>query len=204
MCNGPTGLLCVDCESSCRDSSAPWDSCCSNFVNAKEFSAAIVNSLGRLPEEKAFSVIGFSGDAQLASGLTSTAQTVSVINSLAYAGGQGNHAGAIELCQSTLSSSPISKRAIVLITDGQQGVPNYLLEGTAELAATNAKNAGTLIIPILIPPDAPDTNDSSIPFIHDISSDGQYFNVPSYDRSSIISSVISQVQERLAEHSWCS
>lgn len=199
ICNGPSGALCIGCpnDNICQEPGVSFNSCCNNFANVRELSTAIVNSLGELPTEKSFSVVQFASDAQLVSGLAPFGETLSTIDQLIYSGGLADHSSAIATCQQSLYSSlyaPDRNRFIILVTDGNTGVPDYVPVGAAEASATSAKNEGTIIIPILIPPDSPDTNYQSIPFLIDLSSDGAIIDVTDYDLSKIL-----QVQERLVE-----
>mmetsp|Transcript_2812 Transcript_2812/g.4363 ORF Transcript_2812/g.4363 Transcript_2812/m.4363 type:complete len:214 (+) Transcript_2812:1049-1690(+) len=209
LCNSYTGDLCIGCpqiiassdvqESFCRDVGVSWRSCCSNFAYVKELATLIVNSLGDLPVDKSFSVVQFASDARVVSGLSSTAQTLSTIRQLTYSGGLDNHADAIQTCEQSLSSSFNEKKMIMLITDGETGVPASVPEGATESAATSAKNKGTIIFPVLVPPDAPDTNEGSIPLLSRISSSGKVFDFTDDDVSSDL-----QSQEELLNHVLCS
>mmetsp|Transcript_665 Transcript_665/g.1385 ORF Transcript_665/g.1385 Transcript_665/m.1385 type:complete len:231 (+) Transcript_665:1615-2307(+) len=208
ICNGRTGDLCTGCpqiiqssdiqESFCRDVGVNWNSCCSNFANVKELATSIVRLLGNLPVDKYFSVVQFASDARLVSGLSSTGQTLSTISQLSYSGGLDNHASAIHKCQQTLSPSTNEKRIIMLFTDGETGTPDYVPTGAIESAASSAKNEGTLIFTVLVPPDAPDTNEGAIPIFSRISSNGEVFDFTDRDMSSVL-----QVQERLLNHVSC-
>lgn len=177
-----------------------WSSCCSNFAKVKELITVIVNSLGDLPAEKSFSVVQFASDSRLVSGLSSTAQTLSTVGQLVYSGGHGDHSSAINTCRQSLSSSLFSDRKnfIVLITDGKTSLPESVPDNAADLAAESAKNEGTFIIPVVIPPDAPDIS-QGIPFLVGISSGGEIFDVRDYDVSKI-----QQLQERLVGQVSCS
>mmetsp|Transcript_27648 Transcript_27648/g.50360 ORF Transcript_27648/g.50360 Transcript_27648/m.50360 type:complete len:249 (+) Transcript_27648:2626-3372(+) len=209
ICNGYTGALCVGCpqiiassdiqESFCRDVGVSWRSCCSNFAYVKELATLIVNLLGDLPVDKSFSVVQFASDARVVSGLSSTAQTLSTIGQLTYSGGLDNHADAIQKCEQSLSSSFNEKKMIMLITDGETGVPAYVPEGATESAATSAKNKGTFIFPVLVSPDAPDTNEGAIPLLSRISSSGKVFDFTDNNVSSDL-----QAHEDLLNHVLCS
>lgn len=208
ICNGRTGALCTGCpqiilssdiqESFCRDVGVNWNSCCSNFANVKELATSIVRLLGNLPVDKYFSVVQFASDARLVSGLSSTGQTLSTISQLSYTGGLDNHASGIQKCQQTLSPSTSEKRIIMLVTDGETGTPDYVPAGAIESAATSAKNEGTFIFTVLVPPDAPDTNEGAIPIFSRISSNGEVFDFTDRDMSSVL-----QVQEGLLNHVSC-
>jgi len=205
ICNGPTEALCTECtelpdlqDSFCRDAGVSWGSCCDNFADIKRLTLLFVILLGNLPEDKDFSVVEFASDARVVSGLSSTGKAVSAVTRLSYSGGPDNHASAIEMCQQTLSLSSNRKRIIVLVTDGETGMPNNVPEGAAESAATSAKNEGTFIIPVLVSPDAPDTNEGAIPLMSRISSDGEVYDFTDYGVSSI-----AEVQERLIDQILC-
>jgi len=176
-----------------------WNSCCNNFANVKELATVIVNLLGDLPVDISFSVVQFASDARVVSGLSSAGQTLSTIGQLTYSGGLDNHASAIDMCQQTLSSSSNEKRIIMLLTDGETGVSEYVPEGAAESAATSAKSEGTFIIPVLVSPDAPDTNEGAIPLLSRLSSSGEVFDFTDYDMAGVL-----QLQEELLDHVSCS
>ena len=140
----------------------------------------MVNALGQLPGEQSFSIVQFATDAALVSGLASADDTMFTIDALSYSGGVTNHADAINTCQQTLSVSPFPNREnfIMLITDGESSAPELDPEAAAEAAATNAKNAGTFIIPIFISP----TNDwDTLTFMRRLSSDNQVFDVTGFE-----------------------
>jgi len=86
----------------------------------------------------------------------------------------------------------------MLFTDGETGTPDYVPTGAIESAASSAKNEGTLIFTVLVPPDAPDTNEGAIPIFSRISSNGEVFDFTDRDMSSVL-----QVQERLLNHVSC-
>mmetsp|Transcript_41798 Transcript_41798/g.87737 ORF Transcript_41798/g.87737 Transcript_41798/m.87737 type:complete len:676 (+) Transcript_41798:110-2137(+) len=208
LCNGRTGALCIGCpqimpssdaeESYCRDMGVSYSSCCNNFATVKALTSVIVNWLGDLPAGKSFSVVEFASDARVVSGLSSTAQTLATIGQLTFSGGLDNHASAIQMCQQTLSSSSLEKRVIVLITDGETGVPDHVAEGATEAAAYFAKADGIFIIPVLVSPDPPDTNEGATTLLSRISSDGQVFDFTDNNMSSA-----RQVQEQLLNHVSC-
>lgn len=159
-----------------------WGSCCENFAKIQAYARVVVTSLAVLPaDSKSFSVVQFASDGRIASGLASAGQAMSTISQLTYSGGLDDHPSGIKLCQDTLSASPIEQRFIVLITDGETGKPQNIADGSTEIAANDAKNAGSFIIPILVPPDAPETYESSIPLMERVSSDGEVLQVLDYD-----------------------
>jgi len=204
VCNDDTGSECTRCraaflpmffDSECRDRSVSEDTCCENFGIVKEFSSLMVNSLGDFPAEKSFSVVQFATNAQLAGGLASAEQALTVIDRLDYTGGLTNHASAIQMCQGMLPSSGDRKNFIMLITDGISSEPFLDPEGEAENAATSAKSDGTFIIPIFISPYANDW--SALAFMSRLSSDGKVFDVTDFES-------LDGLQDRLVDQVSCS
>lgn len=186
VCSDGMGSECNECRaaflpifftSECRDKFVSEDTCCNNFANVKEFSSLMVDLLGEFPAEKSFSLVQFATDAQLVSGLSSTSQTLLVIDRLDYTGGFTNHAAAIQKCRGVLPTWDGRKNFIMLITDGVSSEPGLDPEGAAEAAASSAKRDGTFIIPIFISP----RNDlSALAFMRRLSSDGKVFDVTDF------------------------
>jgi len=179
VCNDGNGSDCLECDSECRDSSVSKDTCCNNVANIKDFSSLMVDLLGDFPAEKSFSVVQFATEARLVNGLSSTAQTIQVIDKkLDYTGGSTNHASAIQMCQRNLQSFRNMKNFIILITDGVSTEPERDPEDAAEAAATSAKNDGIFIIPVLI---SPRNDKNALAFMGRLSSDGKVFDVTDFD-----------------------
>lgn len=211
VCNDSSGSDCLGCstppslfssvlsifftpESDCRDSFVSEDTCCANFAIVKDFSSLIVNSLGDIPVEKSFSVVQFATNAQLVRGLSSGAQTLSVIDRLDYTGGLTNHAAAIEKCQETFLATGNRKNFIMLITDGVPSEPDVNPEGAAETAARLVKNDETFITPVFISP----KNDwSALSFMKRLSSDGRVFDVTDFGS-------LNSLQQTLVDQVSCS
>lgn len=211
VCNDSSGSDCLECstspslfasvlniffasESECRDSFVSEDTCCANFAIIKDFSSLIVNSLADIPVKKSFSVVQFATNAQLVSGLSSEAQTLSVIDKLDYAGGLTNHAAAIQECQETFSATGNRKNFIMLITDGVSSEPNVDPEGAAETAARLVKNDETFITPVFI---SPENDWSALSFMKRLSSDGRVFDVTDFGS-------LNSLQQTLVDQVSCS
>lgn len=177
-----------------------WSSCCSNFAKVKDLAKLLVNLIEGLPVNTDFSVVQFSSDARVVSGLSSAAQTSSTIDYMTYTGGLDNHGSAIQSCQQTLSSSPNDKRIIMLITDGQTGMPPDSSDESAELAANSAEGDGSVVVPVLVSPDPPDTNENAIPLMERISSDGRLFDFTEYT-TGVSSALV--LREELLDHLSC-
>ena len=181
VCNDGLGSECLQCKaqflpfffnSECKDRWVDEDTCCNNFDSVKDFSKLMVNLLGDFPAEKSFSVVQFATDSQLASGLSSTADVLRVIDKLDYTGGLTNHASAIQRCERSLQSFTSRKKYIVLITDGVSTEPADDPEGAAKAAATSAKNDGVFILPIFI---SSDNDWSAQSFMRSLSSNGNTY-----------------------------
>ncbi|KAL7525567.1 hypothetical protein ACHAXR_002562, partial [Thalassiosira sp. AJA248-18] len=130
---------CLKCSPSifCQDMGLDQATCCRNFADVKGFSSLLVNSMEEdFPTvEKSFSVVQFGKDSVVESELSSSNQTLLVLDGMEYLGGSTNHASAIEACQRTFSSSIADSRQqfILLITDGVSTWPEGNPEGTAEV-----------------------------------------------------------------------
>ena len=198
------GILnpCTGCSPGifCQDGGFDKDTCCSNFADIKEFAKLMVNSLDEeFPKvDKSFSVVQFEASAQVESELSSShgEQTLTALGEMEYLGGYTNHASAIEACQQTLSSSSEDrKQFILLITDGVSTWPREDPVGTAEAAATSAKEAGVNIIPVFISTayDGDEVEDA-LAFMRGLSSDGKVFDVTDFaSLNSLKESLVNQV-----------
>ena len=138
--------------------------------------SSLVAKLGELPTDQDFSVVSFGTDVQVASTSESAKQAVKTLNKVRYSGGKTNMVGAINSCQNALLASPENRKNIImLITDGAPSVPTKDAPLITELAATDVKNQGTFIVPILIE----DPANQFIPEVaflkNRISSDGKVF-----------------------------
>lgn len=178
VCNGNSNSLCTVCEPQniCNTGGHNLSRCCSNFDNIIEFTRSLVSALGELPTDQDFSVVHFGTIVEVASTLESSKQSVKTLNKLKYSGGKTNMVGAINSCQSTLASSPPDrKNLMLLITDGAPSVPDTNAPLITANAATDAKNQGTFIIPILI--ESPTSQYiQEVDFLrNNISSDGNVF-----------------------------
>lgn len=209
LCNGNTGALCIGCptvrpssdpqEQYCRDAGVEWSSCCANFADVKELAASIVTSLGSVPADTSFAVVEFASDARVVSRSSPASLTASTIGRLTFSGGLDNHASAIQMCQQTLSSSSHERRIILLVTDGETGRPEYVPEGSTESAAAAARNEGTYIFPVLVPPDPPDANAFAVPRFRRISSSGEVFDFTNDGNAQSVS----KVREEVLRHVSC-
>jgi Mg-chelatase subunit ChlD len=180
----------------CRDYDFPVETCCKNFASVREFSMSIVSSLLKETSPGTlFSVVAFSSDARVASGLSSGDATLSTLSVLAYSGGLTNHESAIQQCQDTFSSSSSEKRknTILLITDGVSTKPYFDPFGRAEAAAKTAKDEGTTIIPIFI---SSDDKSSDLEFMSRLSSSGEVVKVSDFGGlASIQESLVNEVED---------
>ena len=203
ICNGPTDSQCIGCpdDGQCREPSIALNSCCSNFDNIKKLAIAIVNSFDELPTEKFYTLVHFASDAQLVIGLAFTGTTISNIEQLVYTGGMDNHAGAISACERSFDTSwyaaDTRRNAILLITDGLSDTFPTNGEHEANIVAAAAKGEGTVIVPVLVPPDAPDDT-AGIDFVTGLSSDGVLADLRDYDVSKIL-----QLRERVVSLLSC-
>ena len=154
VCNGNSDSLCTGCapQNICNTGDHNFARCCSNFDNIIEFTKSLVSALGELPTDQDFSVVNFGTAVEVASTLESSKQSVKTLKQIKYSGGKTNMVGAINSCQSTLVESPPDRKNLMLIiTDGAPSVPNGVRAPIVTAnAATDAKNQGTFIIPILI------------------------------------------------------
>ncbi len=187
VCNG--GLLgnfglgsddCVGCPIfGCRNLFLDQDTCCNDFNTIRTFSQLIIGALAEFPAEKDFSIVQFATDASIVSLPQPATDALSTVNNLAYSGGITNHAAAISSCRQSLSSSqnPGRKNFIMLITDGEPTAPENA-EAAANLAATQAKSDGILIIPIFI---SPVYDAVALSFMRGLSSDNKVFDVTDFD-----------------------
>lgn len=159
-----------------------------------DFSIAMVDSLRELPTSKNYSIVKFATDAAVVSSLANSNKTVKSLNKLVYSGGMTNLAGAISSCQETFSSSSVDEQKFILvITDGMPSVPDNQPQKVAETAATNAKGAGTFIIPVLIQ-DSEFAPETALAFMENISSDGSVFDVLDFEGlNSIQDSLLTQI-----------
>mmetsp|Transcript_41802 Transcript_41802/g.87753 ORF Transcript_41802/g.87753 Transcript_41802/m.87753 type:complete len:1083 (+) Transcript_41802:251-3499(+) len=205
ICNGPFDNSCTECttlpdrqDSVCRDDGVSWGSCCQNFADMKELAMVLAMVFGNLPGDNDFSVVQFASYARIVTELSSTGTAVVAIGSLTYTGGLDNHASGIEMCQQTLLSSSKSKKIILLVTDGEAGRPYDIPKGAAESAAESAKNDGVIIVPVLVSPDPPDTDENAITFLSQLSNDGEVFDFTGRGALSI-----GQVNDRLIGQISC-
>jgi len=186
VCNGGFFGLgsddCVGCPIfGCRSPNLFFDkdTCCNDFNTIKIFSQLIIEALAEFPAEKDFSIVQFATDASIVSLPQPANDALSTVNNLIYTGGITNHAAAISSCQQSLSSSqnPGRKNFMMLITDGEPTAPENA-EAAANLAATQAKSDGILIIPIFI---SKMYDDVALSFMRGLSSDNKVFDVTDFD-----------------------
>lgn len=187
VCNGNDNGLCLQCDD-CNSGGEKATICCPNFANMLKFTRDLITSLGELPTDQDFSFVHFASNVEVASTLDSAKQAVKTLNQLKYTGGKTNLVGAIDSCQTTLANSPLDRTNLMLIiTDGAPSVPEDPA-AKATAAATDAKTAGTFIIPVLI--EEPSYQTAEKRFLeNNISSDGQVF-VADFDGLSSLQDVL--------------
>jgi len=152
ICNGPLGKGgCEDCKDECNSGGQDKAVCCDNFANMLEFSRSLFQLLGDLPSKQDYSIVHFSNRATTVSTRQNATQARETIRTLIYEGSGTNTAEAINACQSTLDDAPADRKNLMfLLTDGLPSGTAVHSQDDAKSAATNAKNKGTIILPIVI------------------------------------------------------
>lgn len=176
------------CPSTCADSGVNTKSCCNNFLSMKRFALQLVNKFelwyganGNKYAIKEFSTIA-TGEAALESDKTKIFED---INGATFTGGENDDTDiekVIDSCQSTLGTTAGREQLIVLLTDGMatQPTPNPTAEANARAAATDAKNAGTFIVPVHLISGG--NSDKQEVFMNDLGSGGSYTKVSNIDQ----------------------
>ena len=194
VCNNGDGLLCPMCGDRCNTFGFDMATCCSNFFDMKEFVSSIVTSVAELPIKKSFSLVRVATDAVIVRSLGNSKKMLSALDGLEYTGGKTNLAGGITSCQESFATSTDRKNLILVISDGVPTVPDNRAEEAAEAAATNAKNQGSFVIPVLI--SSMLESDDALSVMKMISSDQNVFDVESFD-------ALDSLQESLLEQVYC-
>lgn len=104
-----------------------------------------------MTSRESFSVVKFATSASVVTGLAPSSETVKKLNDLVYSGGYTNHAAAIDSYQLTLSAPTTDadrKNVILFVTDGVATRPEANPYGAANVAASKAKEEGTVILPV--------------------------------------------------------
>lgn len=195
VCNRVWDNPCEGCEPLfyCYDDGVGRDICCNNFRDMVEFAKSMITSLAALQSNQSYSVVQFATNATLVSLLTSSIETLEVMDKMAYSGGLTNHAAAISACQETLAQSPTGdrKNLLLLITDGDPSLPELAAKEAASQAAAEAKEAGTLIISVMI---SSLFKPATLDYMREISSHGAVFNVSGFqDLASLQQSLLEEV-----------
>lgn len=200
LCNRGTGYECVGCLPSpiCNNDGVDLkNTCCGNFHNLKEFGKLLINTLGTIPSDQSYSIVGFATNTSFVSNLEMISDAFSSIDTLAYTGGVTNHAAAISSCQETLSNPDADgrKNMILLITDGNPTEPKDTAEKDAIAAAKQAKQAGSILIPMMISKDDEDDfiDTMTTDYMSQISSNGLFFNASLLALDSLGESLLSKV-----------
>jgi hypothetical protein len=199
LCNRGTGYMCVDCLPSpiCNNDGVDLNTCCGNFHNLKEFDKLLINTLGTIPSDQSYSIVGFATNTSFVSNLEMISDAFSALDTLAYAGGVTNHAAAISSCQETLSNPDVDgrKNMILLISDGTPTEPKDTAEKDAIAAAKEAKQAGSILIPMMISTDEEDDSIDTMTtdYMSQISSNGLFFNASLLALDSLGESLLSKV-----------
>eukprot|EP00984_Skeletonema_dohrnii_P020892 scaffold10294_cov102-Skeletonema_dohrnii-CCMP3373.AAC.2 len=202
LCNRGTGYECLGCvleaftASICNKDGVEISSCCGNFHNVKEFAKRLISVFETIPSEQSYSIVGFATNASFVSNLVPlSVDAFSSLDSLAYSGGRTNHAAAISSCQQTLSNSDAVERKnmIILITDGNPTEPDEETTAIndAIAAAIQAKEAGSILIPVMLTTTSIDNNTTD--YMTKISSEGMYFNTSLSTLDSVEESLLSKV-----------
>jgi len=151
---------------------------CDNFQYEKHFATGVIEKLKAINDDARFSLVTFASDADTQLNLTGVAATASSkITSIVYTDGYTTTGGAIMKCTATLTNTT-NARVIVLITDGTptNGYPGVGRSRTyppkmakhkefATEKAVLAKNAGILLVPIIIA-----TDDTDKPYMKSLAS----------------------------------
>lgn len=186
VCNGDfSGFDCIDCQPAffCSSPGVDTGTCCNDFQNVKNFARDTIISLDELASDSRFSIVQFSTTALLASELSTADETLTMLDGMLYSGGLTNHADAIRVCQESFQAADNSdlRNLIVLITDGAPTYPEYMAE-EALAAATDARSAGSYIIPVLISPNFNMFTNDRLEFMESIKSgEGGVLNVENFD-----------------------
>jgi Mg-chelatase subunit ChlD len=149
----------------------------------------MIGAFGSFVAERSFSIVPFATNAELANDLSTMTEALNSLDALTYTGGMTNHAAAIDLCRSSLESSPEDrKKFLLLITDGSPSVPEGSPEAEAEAAAEEAKSEGIFIIPVMIKQEVS-------AYLQRISSDGTVFDASDFvDLASLQETLLAQVE----------
>ena len=179
VCNKGTGFECASCEPEliCYDPDVGGrGTCCNNFLYLIEFTKDMISTFGSFVAARSFSIVPFATTATLVSDLASADEALVSLDALTYTGGSTNHAAAINLCRTSLESSPEvdRKNFLLLITDGSPSEPVFSPEAEAEAAAEEAKSEGIYIIPLMI------KQEISL-YLQRLSSDGIVFDASDFD-----------------------
>lgn len=178
VCNKGTGFECASCEPEliCYDPDVGRGTCCNNFLYLIEFTKDMISTFGSFVAARSFSIVPFAADAELVSDLSTANEAMASLDALIYTGGSTNHAAAINVCRTSLESSPEvdRKKFLLLITDGSPSEPVFSPEAEAEAAAEEAKSEGIYIIPLMI------KQEISL-YLQRLSSDGIVFDASDFD-----------------------
>ena len=177
VCNKGTGFECASCEPEliCYDPDVGRGTCCNNFLYVLEFVKDMISTFGSFVAARSFSIVPFAADAELVSDLSTADEALASLDALTYTGGSTNHAAAINLCRTSLESSPEDRtNFLLLITDGSPSEPVFSPEAEAEAAAEEAKSEGIYIIPLMI------KQEISL-YLQRLSSDGIVFDASDFD-----------------------
>ncbi|KAK1735120.1 hypothetical protein QTG54_014186 [Skeletonema marinoi] len=202
LCNRGTGYECLGCvleaftASICNKDGVEISTCCGNFHNVKEFAKRLISVFETIPSEQSYSIVGFATNASFVSNLVPlSVDAFSSLDSLAYSGGRTNHAAAISSCQQSLSNANATERKnmIMLITDGNPTEPDQETTAIndAIAAAIQAKEAGSILIPVMLTTTSIDNNTTD--YMTEISSEGLFFNTSLSTLDSVEESLLSKV-----------
>ena len=199
VCNRGANLNCGDCQprNSCQDAGFTLNQCCANFEKVRNFAISMTSSLvdgyvngDESAGENGMSVVEFATTASIVSGLsTDASETVAALEGMVYGGGWTHHAYAISACQQTLAAvaeggrrldvgGQPKKNYIILVTDGIPTKPDGDSEYFAELAATEAKDDGTTILPVFI---SDQNEQAQLDYMKRLSNDGSVYNITAFD-----------------------
>lgn len=196
LCNRGTGYKCEGCfpENICNKDGVDLSTCCGNFHNVKEFAKLLISVFGAIPSEQSYSIVGFATNTSFVSDLVPTSdEAFSSLDSLAYTGGVTNHGAAITSCQQTLSNPDTAERKnmIILITDGNPTEPEDTAKEDAMAAASQAKEAGSILIPVMLTISSIDNDTTD--YMTELSSYGLFFNASLSALDSLEESLLSKV-----------
>lgn len=193
VCNRGTGYKCTECvpHAMCNDDGVDLSTCCGNFHNVIQFSKAIISIFGTIPSDQSYSIVGFATNTSFVSNLETTSDAYRSLDNLVYTGGVTNHAGAISSCQQKLSEVDGRKKVILLITDGEPSEPEDTAKEDAIIASTLAKEAGSILIPVMISEDSIDNRTTK--YMTEISSRKLFFNTSLSTLDSFEESILSKV-----------